>query len=243
MQRTVTIYTDIAYPMDVIQLPGTFFEGDDNAVNLRVRVTSNGQDTALSNTVSAYIIRADGDTLTVSGVADGESELQVALPAAAFAVCGPVQITIKLTSANGQTVTTLACCRCYVQRTGTQGQASAAAPWQSVAATAEGAWSAAVAGALAGAGEIMISVVRGNSGNQLVLYIPILAKDLAAEPRKFTSASLRSMTAGAEYRYRAEAAASLTEITLQAHSALSGEGDYGLENDVSSGYTWTYYYR
>lgn len=116
MQRNISIVTDLAYPMHVIQLPGTFFEGDDNAVNLRVTVNSHGSPYAMTGTVKGYIIRADGVTNETTGAVDASSEAQLPLSAADLSVCGPVQITVKL-EAEGGYVTTIACCRCYVHRT------------------------------------------------------------------------------------------------------------------------------
>lgn len=116
MQRIIEINTDIAYPMHVIQLPGTFFEGDDNGVSLWVNVKSHVSPYHMTGTVKGYIIRADGVTNTTTGTVDDSASVQLPLTAGDLSVCGPVQITIKLEAAGGY-VTTIACCRCYVHRT------------------------------------------------------------------------------------------------------------------------------
>lgn len=116
MQRIIEINTDIAYPMHVIQLPGTFFEGDDNGVCLWVNVKSHGRPYYMTGTYKGYIIRADGVTSTATGVVDNDDNVQLPLTASDLSVCGPVQITVKLEAAGGY-VTTIACCRCYVHRT------------------------------------------------------------------------------------------------------------------------------
>lgn len=118
MQRIIEINTDIAYPMHVIQLPGTFFEGDDNGVSLWVNVKSYGRPYHMTGTSKAYVIRADGVTDIITGVEDDVTSVQMPLPASSLSACGPVQITVKLETAGGY-VTTIACCRCYVQRTAT----------------------------------------------------------------------------------------------------------------------------
>lgn len=101
---------------EVRQLPGGTFTQDNKANRIGVEVTDGGAAAALSGTVSAKVIRADGQTVTVSGSRSG-NKAWADLTEACYAVQGRIQVCIKLT--DGDTVTTLGGCEGTVIRSRT----------------------------------------------------------------------------------------------------------------------------
>ncbi len=96
---------------------GCVFTQDAMANKVGVRVYNNGQAVSLSSgSVKGYIILANETTVVVSGTRSGNTAY-IILPEAAYAVPGPIQITIKLE--DGNTVTTLAAVTGYVHRSRT----------------------------------------------------------------------------------------------------------------------------
>ena len=84
---------------------GLTFVSNNDAHIVRVEVFDNGSPASLSGTVGGTIIRADGNTVAVSGTLSGGNVCSVTLPQAAYYAPGPLAVFITLTS--GTTVTTL----------------------------------------------------------------------------------------------------------------------------------------
>ena len=107
---------DLKEPVHVQMIQGNVFSQDEQANLIGVRVTDNGEAAVLGGTVSASIIRADGATVAQAGTLSGNS-CSVILPAAAYAVPGPLVVALKLTQ-NG-VVTTVLVVAATVYRTST----------------------------------------------------------------------------------------------------------------------------
>ena len=87
-------------------LDGNIFSMDNKGNLVGVNVyDENKKAVTLNGTCSAHVIRANGDTVAVSGTVSG-NKCYVVLPQAAYYYPGPVAIIIKLT--DGSTITTLA---------------------------------------------------------------------------------------------------------------------------------------
>lgn len=97
---------DLNEPVSVRTVSGNIFHQDAGGNKIGVRVTKDGASYALSSgTVTGYVIRADGTTITISGTRSGNTAY-IILPATACSVKGPIQIVIKLTQ--GSEIVTLA---------------------------------------------------------------------------------------------------------------------------------------
>ena len=87
-------------------LDGHMFSMDNQGNLVGVRVyDKDGNEANITGTVTAHVIRPDGNTVAVVGVRDG-NKCYVTLPQAAYAYPGTICIILKLTS--GSTITTLA---------------------------------------------------------------------------------------------------------------------------------------
>lgn len=95
---------DLMNPVRVQYLHGNVFSQDNQGNLIGVNVFEDGDPATLSGTVSANVIRSDGETVPVSGVLSG-NQAYVILPQAAYAVPGIISIVIKLTG--GGSTTTL----------------------------------------------------------------------------------------------------------------------------------------
>ena len=95
---------DLNTPVHVQYLQGNVFSQDNLGNLIGVHVFEDGEPATLSGAVSGSVIRADGGTVAVSGVLSG-SDCYIILPAAAYAIPGPISIAIKLTG--GGSTTTL----------------------------------------------------------------------------------------------------------------------------------------
>ena len=105
MARIETWYNqDLKEPVKVHYLDGNIFSADNYGNVVGVNVFTDGEPETLFGTVSANVIRSDGATVAVSGVASG-NQAYIVMPQAACAVPGIVSIVIKLT--NGSDITTL----------------------------------------------------------------------------------------------------------------------------------------
>ena len=93
---------------------GNVFSADSGANLIGVRVFDDGEEVTLNGTVSANVIRADGETITVSGSKNGNTAY-VVLPQDAYEVKGLLKVVIKIT--NGSTVTGLGAVEGYVYQT------------------------------------------------------------------------------------------------------------------------------
>lgn len=95
---------DMKQPVQIHYLHGNVFSQDNQANLIGVHVFDDNEPATLSGTVSGSVIRPDGVTVPVNGVLSG-SDCYIILPAASYAIAGPVSITIKLTG--GGSTTTL----------------------------------------------------------------------------------------------------------------------------------------
>ena len=104
-----TIKTDLIcnlnQPVNVTYLHGNLFSQDNAGNTINVFVMDNGEPATIGGTVSANVIRSDGQTVAVSGAIEG-NRAYVILPQACYAVPGVVHIIIKLTQ--NTTITTIA---------------------------------------------------------------------------------------------------------------------------------------
>lgn len=94
---------DLTEPVQVHQLDGNVFSQDNQGNLIGVNVFDGGAPATISGTVSANVIRADGETVAVTGVLTGNS-CYIILPSAAYAVPGIISVVIKLTG-GGSTAT------------------------------------------------------------------------------------------------------------------------------------------
>lgn len=102
-----TFDQDLSQPVAINYLKGNLYSQDYAANAIGVNCFYKGQPNTLTGTVSANIIRADGSTVVQpQGIVSGNNA-RVTLPAAAYAVPGPIVIAIKL---NDGTRTTTLCC-------------------------------------------------------------------------------------------------------------------------------------
>lgn len=108
--------TDLAKPNKVRAAQGVVFSQDAMANRIGVRVRDDGQPASLSGTVQGYVLRADDATVLIQGSLSG-SEAWIDLPESAYAVPGPIQVAIRLTSGSEKTV--IGACTGYVLRTST----------------------------------------------------------------------------------------------------------------------------
>jgi hypothetical protein len=106
------LVSDLKKPIQVKQLTGNLFSGDNGGNKITVEVLDGGSAATLSGTVTGYILRADNATVTVTGTLSG-NKASITLPASAYAVIGAVSIVVKLGT------TTLGACTSYVYRTTT----------------------------------------------------------------------------------------------------------------------------
>ena len=115
-----TIKTDLMcnlnQPVAATFLHGNLFSQDNAGNTINVHVMENGEPATIGGTVSANVIRADGNTVAVSGAIDG-NKAYVILPQACYAVPGRVEIIIKLTQ--NTTITTIAAIVANVYRSTT----------------------------------------------------------------------------------------------------------------------------
>ena len=112
----VNLSCDIQQPVKVRYLDGYFFRKDSAGHRINVDVFDNGVPVSVGGSVSAEVVRSDGETVPVTG-AVSENRAYVILPQAAYAVVGAVQITIKVTE--GTTIVTIACFVAYVHESDT----------------------------------------------------------------------------------------------------------------------------
>lgn len=106
------VSTDLSRLPEIRKM-GTGFSADSGANKIGVHVTQDGESVELSGTVRAWIVRADGKTITVDGSKSG-GDAWVVLPAEAYIAPGPIGIYIKLIS--GTEVATLGGVEGYVYK-------------------------------------------------------------------------------------------------------------------------------
>lgn len=103
---------DLKKPIKVEQLHGNLFSGDNEGNKIGVELFDNGAAASVSGSVYGYIIRADGVTVPVNGMLDG-NKAYIVLPASAYIVVGQMSIVIKIGDM------TVGACTAYVYRTTT----------------------------------------------------------------------------------------------------------------------------
>ena len=106
------LVSDLKKPVQVKQLSGNLFSGDNGGNKITIEVLDGGSAATLSGTVMGYVLRADKQTVTVEGTLSG-NKASIVLPASAYTVIGAVSIVIKLGT------TTIGACTSYVYRTTT----------------------------------------------------------------------------------------------------------------------------
>lgn len=104
--------SDLKKPLKVTQLEGNLFSQDNGGNLIGAEVMNNGQAASLSGGVTGYIIRADGETVIITGTLSG-NKASIVLPASAYVVVGQASIVIKVGT------TTVGACVGYVYRTTT----------------------------------------------------------------------------------------------------------------------------
>lgn len=113
---TTDLICNLNQPVEATFLHGNLFSQDNAGNTINVYVLDNGAPATIGGTVSANVIRADGNTVAVSGAIDG-NKAYVILPQACYAVPGRVEIIIKLTQ--NTTITTIAAIVANVYRSTT----------------------------------------------------------------------------------------------------------------------------
>ena len=103
--------TDLRKMPFVRKMSGRLFKNDDDANKIGVKVFDGGEEITLTGTISASVIRQDGETITVSGSKSGNTAW-VILPDDAYEVVGKLEIFLKVT--NGSEVATLLGVETYV---------------------------------------------------------------------------------------------------------------------------------
>ena len=99
--------TDLKQIVKVQELDGQLFTADNQANLIGVIVTDQGQPVTLSGNVNGYVIRADGNTVVVSGSIQANKAM-IVLPSSCYAKAGPIHIVIKVGN------TTIGACTSYV---------------------------------------------------------------------------------------------------------------------------------
>ena len=113
---TTDLICNLNQPVAATFLHGNLFSQDNAGNTINVHVMDNGEPATIGGTVSANVIRADGNTVAVSGSLSG-NQCSVVLPQACYAVPGRVEIIIKLTQST--TITTIAAIVANVYRSTT----------------------------------------------------------------------------------------------------------------------------
>lgn len=103
---------DLKKPVTVERLGGNIFSRDIGANRIGVIITDDGAEASITGDVTGYVIRADGETVIVSGTLDG-NRASIILPAECYAIVGIISIVIKVGS------TTVGACTGHVYQTST----------------------------------------------------------------------------------------------------------------------------
>lgn len=90
---------DIKKPVQVKYLDGNVFSADNNGNKVGVELFDGTSTANVSGSVSANIIRSDGQTVAVAGEASA-NKAWVVLPQSAYAIPGVISVIIKVTSGN-----------------------------------------------------------------------------------------------------------------------------------------------
>ena len=116
MQFEKWFVTDLQQPLEVQELKGIFFTGDEDGNLIGFEVYNGSTAATLSGTCVGYIIRPDGVTVTETGTISG-NKASIVLPSAAYYHEGAIDIVIKVTANNNRVAVGAA--HGYVQRSTT----------------------------------------------------------------------------------------------------------------------------
>lgn len=118
--RKTWLPADLQKPAQVQALRGVMFSQDNQGDLVGVEVYDGGAPVALSGSVMGYIVKDNGETVSVTGQC-AENRAWIVLPANAYDVVGMLHIAIqwKESSADTSPALTLGMCAVYVQRTQT----------------------------------------------------------------------------------------------------------------------------
>ena len=105
--------SDLKKPVQVKQLSGNLFSGDNQGNKITVEVMDNGSPATLSGGVTGYVIREDNSTVIISSGTLSGNKASIVLPEEAYNVVGRVSIVVKVGT------TTVGACTAYVYRTST----------------------------------------------------------------------------------------------------------------------------
>lgn len=116
----IWLKTDLKRPITVQTLHGLLFSADNQGDKVGFEVYEDGVPVTLSGVITGYIIKANNETVVVSGSFDG-NRAWIVCPANAYDAIGPIYIAIKnrASAATTAVTTTLGMCTTYVQRTAT----------------------------------------------------------------------------------------------------------------------------
>ena len=116
----IWLKTDLKRPITVQTLHGLLFSADNQGDKVGFEVYEDGVPVTLSGVITGYIIKANNETVTVSGSFEG-NKAWIVCPANAYDAIGPIYIAIKNRASTSSTAitTTLGMCTTYVQRTAT----------------------------------------------------------------------------------------------------------------------------
>ena len=93
----VNLSCDLKQAVRVQHLDGNFFTGD-NGNTINISVYEDGQPVSISGSISAYVIKSDGTTQTVTDGSTSGNVASVTLPDTAMSVPGKVSIAVRLTA-------------------------------------------------------------------------------------------------------------------------------------------------
>ena len=105
--------TDLQQPLEVQELKGILFTGDEDGNLIGFEVYNGGTAATLTGSCVGYIIRSDGITVTEDGTISG-NKVSIVLPAAAYYHEGAIDIVIKVTASGNRVA--VGAVRGYVQR-------------------------------------------------------------------------------------------------------------------------------
>lgn len=106
MILTTTYTVDISKPLLPTPLQQMLITKDKGANRLSVALYQNGAPFSPGGTCAGFVVRRDGSTVPVTGTVDG-SLMYIDLPAAAYALDGPINIGIKNINTTAGTETTV----------------------------------------------------------------------------------------------------------------------------------------
>ena len=88
---------DLKEAVKVTYLDGNLFIGDDCGIS--VAVTDGGEPVTLSGDVSAFVLKADGTTDTITGGSVSGNVASITIPGSSINIPGKVSVSIRLSNA------------------------------------------------------------------------------------------------------------------------------------------------